>query len=353
LQRLDLSTMDLSGAILSDAKLSGANLSGADLSEADLNHAKLSGVDLSGANLSGAILRRATLSHALLYQADLHGADLSHAKLSGNLERVSLNGAYLYGADLSGADLDGADLRDSALSGADLSDATLWSSILVDANLSGANLSDADLKPADLRDAKLSRIFEDHFSDTSSGWVHGKGTETEPFVIEYHTGKFRVYNPPPGNALFATNPNTSSAIEDTSVEADATLTRNIPQNRDYGWGIICRADDNFKNMYRLGIYADGSATIWKVEDNNLKELDTGSPRDAVPGTAKNHLRADCSGSTLALYVNDRKVLEAPANAEFESSGSPGFYVEDSHNGEAVNILFDNFVVTGPKPKGLP
>jgi hypothetical protein len=84
----------------------------------------------------------------------------------------------------------------------------------------------------------------------------------------------------------------------------------------------------------------------------LKQLGRGSPRDVVlGGAATNRLRADCLGSTLALYVNDRKVLEVTADSEFES-GLSGLYVSDSHNGEGVDVLFDNFVITGPQPKGL-
>jgi hypothetical protein len=170
--------------------------------------------------------------------------------------------------------------------------------------------------------------------------------------MSYHTGSFRIYNPPPGNTVRATNRTSGSAIEDASVEADATPTRSTPQNRDYGWGIICRADVGLKNLYQLEIYADGSPTIWKVEDGNLKQLGRGSPRDVFRGgAATNRLRADCLGSTLTRYVNDRKVLEVTADSEFES-GLIGLYVSDSHNGEGVDVLFLNFVVTGPQPKGL-
>jgi uncharacterized protein YjbI with pentapeptide repeats len=341
---IDLSTMDLSGANLSNAILKDADLTLADLGGADLNHANLSEANFSGAELNAANLRHANLKDAALYQATLNDADLSYSTVSGNLQLVSLNGAALYGADL----------RDSALSGANLSDATLTTSILDGAELSGANLTDAVLNKSDLEDARIRGIFEDDFSDSSSGWALASGSETEPFVIVYQKGNLRLYNPPPRNLLHSSNPSIGSAIDDVSVEVDATQARSVPNDQDSSWGIICRADEHFDSYYQLGIYPDGRSRILKLENDEWKELAARKATDAVRrGTVVNHLRADCSGSTLALYVNGQKLLDAPEVSGFEPGNQSGLFVQDSGSGEAVDILFDNFVVMGPKAKGLP
>jgi uncharacterized protein YjbI with pentapeptide repeats len=296
LEGVDLSTMDLRSANLRNARLKDADLSDANLSDADLSNASLSGATLIGADMSDASLRHANLSNTSLYGADLSDADLSRATLSGNLERVSLYGADLYGADLSGADLDGADMRNSALSGANLRNASLWSSILVDAGLSGADLSNAHLSNADLDRAHLHGIFEDDFSDTSNGWDTGIGSETEPSAIEYHTDRFRMYNPPPSNTLMSFNRSVGSEIKDVSVEVDASVSGNIPHNSDSLWGILCRSDDQNKDMYVLGIFADGTSAIYKLENNNWEMLSSREPTDAFrSGADTNHLRPTARG----------------------------------------------------------
>jgi hypothetical protein len=84
-----------------------------------------------------------------------------------------------------------------------------------------------------------------------------------------------------------------------------------------------------------------------MKDNKWTVLDTGSPSDAVRGgTATNHLRAKCWESRLTLYVNGRRVLEVE-DSELES-GYIGLYAEDSDE-EAIDILFDKVLVTGPPP----
>ena len=78
------------------------------------------------------------------------------------------------------------------------------------------------------------------------------------------------------------------------------------------------------------------------------------PKDAVHDRgATNHLRADCSGSTLALYANGRKLLDTPEDPNYTGRKLVGIFTDDAQNGEALDISFDNFVVTGPNAEGLP
>jgi uncharacterized protein YjbI with pentapeptide repeats len=344
LEDVDLSTIDLSGAILS-----GANLSGANLTSANLNGANLSGASLESATLDGAFLDNVDLSRANLSRASMAGASLSDSVLNeadlskASLEAAVLNRTSLYEANLSRASMAGASLSDSVLSLANLSNARLVGAVLDDANLGGAELSSADLSGVNLRKADRDIIFDDGFASTSGGWLTGQGDARDPYVINHAMGGLRLYNPPPGNYL-STVPLTLPPIADASVEVDATVIGKDPERAELNWGIICRADDYNNTLF--GIYADGRPTIWKLKDNVWDELDTESPSDAVRGgTATNHLRADCSGSRLALYVNDQKVLEAE-DAKHKS-GTIGLYVDDSfQTGQELEVLFDNFVVKG-------
>ena len=67
--------------------------------------------------------------------------------------------------------------------------------------------------------------------------------------------------------------------------------------------------------------------------------------DAIQqGAATNHLRADCVGETLTLYVNDAAVAEAQ-DTDF-ASGDVAL-MAGSYDDPGVEILFDDFVVKQP------
>jgi len=186
-------------------------------------------------------------------------------------------------------------------------------------------------------------IFKDDFSDTSNGWDTGEGSGDDNWVLEYALGGYRIYNPPPGSFIFGLNENAGTAIGDTIVEVDATATGNVPDKESTSWGVICRAVDE-NNWYTLGIQVDSRPVIYKLKNNEWEELATGTPTDAFKGgNATNHLRADCVGSNLTLYVNGQKVLEVQ-DSEFKT-GQVGLFVDEY--GQTADVLFDNFLVSSP------
>jgi hypothetical protein len=62
------------------------------------------------------------------------------------------------------------------------------------------------------------------------------------------------------------------------------------------------------------------------------------------GAASNHIRADCIGNSLTLYVNDVQV--ATVNDISFSEGDVGL-MAGAYDVPGVDILFDNFVVYKP------
>jgi uncharacterized protein YjbI with pentapeptide repeats len=354
LESIDLSSADLSGADLSNAKLreaslEGANLDGANLRKANLSHAELREANLGGANLEGAFLRGASL-----FAAYLRKANLSYANLEGAfLEGTNLKETYLYEANLNYADLDTAALSDATLSNATLSHAELRDVNLDNAQLSGANLKAAILEDGDLSQADQHGVFEDNFSDKSGGWQTSKGGEgTESSIVEYANDGLRVYNPAPRN-VFVTSPTIpSTEIEGATAEVDATVSPKVPEDLSMWWGIECYASGN-ETSYYFGIYSQDVPEIWKAKGGKVTTLkpswsatDQQTSAAISDGTATNRLRADCSGSRMTLYVNNQKVLEAPADTEIES-GKMALFVVDVH--VDADVLFDNFVINGPKP----
>ena len=92
---------------------------------------------------------------------------------------------------------------------------------------------------------------------------------------------------------------------------------------------------SFRN--RLGVVRDGE-----------RSLLTGSamfPSDHIlQGLTSNHLRADCVGSRLSLYINGALANEAAA-ADWEA-GDVGVIV-GTYATPGVEILFDNFSIANP------
>ena len=63
--------------------------------------------------------------------------------------------------------------------------------------------------------------------------------------------------------------------------------------------------------------------------------------------ATNHIRGDCVGSKLTLYVNDAKVLKVD-NSELDGPGQVGLFVEDTGlKPPGTSVLFDDFRPSAP------
>lgn len=187
-------------------------------------------------------------------------------------------------------------------------------------------------------------IFRDDFSSTSSGWDRGRqGGEDDPyrFFADYKFGLYRMYSGPPDSAATILI-DEAGTPEDVIVEVNATVGGDTP-GMEAAWGLVCRARD-YDNYYSLVISPNGGSAIWKLEDNEWTNLAYGSVSEAVRGTEENHLRADCLGNKLTLYVNDQKVVETE-DSTFDS-GQVGLYTEDS-GGKGLEVLFDDFLVSSP------
>jgi hypothetical protein len=182
-------------------------------------------------------------------------------------------------------------------------------------------------------------IFQDDFSSASSGWPRKDGPE---FLTNYANGGYRIYNPPPVPSTAHSLVSAAGSAKDARVEVEAAVYTATHDSNS--WGIICRArDDN--NFYMMGIHNDGLSYVGRVKNNQYSVLADGDPSDAIRKTAAtHHIRGDCVGSKLTLYVNGQKLVEAN-DTEFDS-GQVGLFA--SYNtGLAVDVLFDNFSVSNP------
>jgi hypothetical protein len=166
--------------------------------------------------------------------------------------------------------------------------------------------------------------YQDDFSNPASGWDRATGSATSDYY------------------MWATAHR--SFPNDLRIEVDATKKAGADQDV---FGVLCRYR-NEKNFYILMISGDGQAGIAKrTSDADLAMLSGGSMKSDPsihPGPATNHLRADCVGSKLSLYVNGTRVAEA-TDPDF-TGGDAGLWL-GTYDRSGTDLYFDDFVVRKP------
>jgi hypothetical protein len=180
-------------------------------------------------------------------------------------------------------------------------------------------------------------LYQDYFSNTQGGW----GQLNNPAGTSgYVDGAYHIVINQP-NVNFWTHPGKdfSNIHEEVSLMPVAG-----PQTNRMG--LICRLKDD-KNFYFFVISADGYFGIGKMKDGQTSLL-TGNqmqPHGSIlTGYQVNHLRADCIGNLLILYINDQMVTSAQ-DGDF-TTGDVGI-LAGSFEQPGTDVYFDNFVVYKP------
>ncbi len=180
-------------------------------------------------------------------------------------------------------------------------------------------------------------LFQDDFSRPVSGWDR---YEDEIYYSDYFEGVYRIAVFSPNTDAWA-NPRLD--FGDIRVNVDA-IKHDGPDDNIFG--IICRYQDP-RNFYFFLISSDGYTGIGISKDGRrvLASGDSMLPSTAVnQGNALNHIRAECIGYDLRLYVNDTLVAQAYA-AEWQR-GDVGL-IAGTYAEPGADIHFDNFSVVNP------
>ncbi len=186
----------------------------------------------------------------------------------------------------------------------------------------------------------LQILFQDNFSNVNSGWDQ---THNDSYITDYVNGGYRINVIPVTYSAFA-NPY-KTFQNDVRIEVDATKLGGPDDN---AFGVQCRYQDvdNFYFFYissdgyvGIGINKAGTTTIISSSDGNMV-----SDSNINQGAATNHLRADCIGSILTLYVNGSQI--ATATDSTFTGGDVGLMARTFSVGGA-DILFTNFFVYKP------
>ena len=184
-------------------------------------------------------------------------------------------------------------------------------------------------------------LFKDDFSDPMSGWDRIQEVDK---VTDYVNGGYRIYVNDTQTDNWS-NPG-KYFKGDVSVEVDAAK---LPGPDDNDFGLICRYNilkGNY-NFYYFLISSDGYAGIGRMKDGD-RQLISGDEMQSTgvikQGAATNHIRADCIGNSLTLYVNDVQV--ATVNDISFSEGDVGL-MAGAYEVPGVDILFENYIVFKP------
>jgi len=184
-------------------------------------------------------------------------------------------------------------------------------------------------------------IFEDDFSDRATGWPAHNEPEGR---MDYDAGGYRMAVNEPQSNFWST---AQKDLADVRIEVDEGKLGGPDENRV---GVICRSTGSrfyFFIITHDGYYGIGIFNGDQAEGGSMELIgQTGmlaSPR-INRGTNVNHLRADCSGSTLTLYVNGEKLAEAQDTrlTHGDIGLLAGTFAEPD-----VDVIFDNFVVLQP------
>ena len=173
-------------------------------------------------------------------------------------------------------------------------------------------------------------LFQDDFSNPKSGWDRASqgGNSTD-----YADGKYRITLSTPQQDIWA-NPY-QYFDQDIIVEVDVWQNSSAVQA---AYGIICGYSD-VNNFYALTI-GGGYVEIFRYQQGKRLTLISAKNQPGID-PEYNHLKAECTSSSLQLWVNGSLVAEVEALEV--PYGDVGLIVS-SFDEANVEILFDNFVV---------
>lgn len=183
-------------------------------------------------------------------------------------------------------------------------------------------------------------VYEDDFSDPSSGW--------DDAFDRYTTKQY-------GNNKYYIDISTSNLVAwglanrnvaDFRLEVDAAQEAG-PNNN--GYGVLFRLEDR-DNFYRFDISGDGFFLLSKFKAGEWVTLvPWTASSDINVGPAANRLAVEAVGGRISVYCNDALLAEVEDDAFVE--GNFGFFAS-TFSDPNLTISFDNIALWTPKGEAL-
>lgn len=181
-------------------------------------------------------------------------------------------------------------------------------------------------------------LFQDDFSDPSSGWEIYNHPENG--TVDYFDSFLRIHVLGEYQML-----STGTGLNFSDVQIEADMIKVVGTSDDM-FGLVCRAQDA-ENYYFFVISSDGYYGIGKVIAGVQSMLGSQGmlPSEIISqGKTINHLRADCIAENLVLTVNGQE-LTTEVDYDLEN-GDIGILAGTMQDAENV-VLFDNFSAIKP------
>jgi hypothetical protein len=185
--------------------------------------------------------------------------------------------------------------------------------------------------------AQSSVLFQDDFSDPASGWSKASTLDGE---TNYTGGAYHIRVGRPDSDIPAFP---GLNFGDVRVEVETAKAAGPDDNR---FGLLCRVQDA-SHFYFFIISSDGYYAIGKAGDDPQEKAGmlAMQPSELIAqGMAANHMRADCVGDLLTLYVNGQKLGQLK-DSQY-TSGDVGM-IAGTYKTPGVDVYFDHFSVLRP------
>ncbi|HTX92831.1 MAG TPA: hypothetical protein VMC09_16595 [Anaerolineales bacterium] len=183
-------------------------------------------------------------------------------------------------------------------------------------------------------------LFFDDFKQASSNWPR---IQNDAGISDFANGYYHIFVKDPGTLILAKLDKVFQA--DVSIEVDA---RKLGGTDDNYYGILCHYQDP-DNYYMLLITSDGYSGI-AMRQGGLDSMISPALKflkmnGIKTGRGVNHIRADCVGDKMALFVNGKQV--SLAYSKSITGGSTGLVVRSGMYLGDTDVRFDNFTVLPP------
>lgn len=172
--------------------------------------------------------------------------------------------------------------------------------------------------------------FQDDFS-SPIGW---STEQSDTFGFQFARGGYRIHQDKKNTLVWSVK---TDEYSDVRLEVDGARFSGAQEGF---YGLVCRHVSGGK-YYALMVSGNGAYGIIKQAGGQLEWLQQGiAPAGTINlGTGTNHLRGDCVGNTLTLYVNGHKLGEAQ-DSDYPS-GAVGMGIR-TLSLPVFDAQFDNF-----------
>ncbi len=178
-------------------------------------------------------------------------------------------------------------------------------------------------------------VLKEDFSDPMTPWLKTKGKNyamgiagKKYFMTIKHTN------------LEITSSRTWLKLAEVRIEADITFNNGVGY-----YGFSCR--ESSSNYYTLFISSDGHYGLGQTINGRVKFLVYRKAEKVIKTGkgAKNHVRGDCRGNTLTLYVNNKALARKKISGL--GPGYVGMMAGTGNTEDNLTVYFDNLVIWGP------